>query len=78
MIHRSPAEDVTFAKGCAGRHPQQRNPGGLDTEEKSSRERSEASWPFGRDVFGERGRLKRPGRQGAAGKPALGKPQPSH
>lgn len=26
----------------------------LDTEEKSSRERSEACWPFGRNLYGER------------------------
>lgn len=28
--------------------------GDLDTEDKNSRERSEAAWPFERNVYGER------------------------
>lgn len=43
--------------------------GDLDTEDKNSRERSEAAWPFGRNVYGEREEDQK-ARQGAAGKPS--------
>lgn len=75
MIHRSPAKNVTFAKGCAGHmdQGQQRNPEG--SGHRRVLEKGLRLVGHLEEVFMGRGRrIKTPGRQGAAGKPVLEKP----